>query len=205
MKLFFYCGKSKPYLVYHREYCALSPTEYIEYGYETRWEDKSMLEGICNGNIVAECNYEIEPIFVEEYYVGCGFEYEYYLDDENKFKGLHDKNHIYRESCLTQYEMQNYLGKGFGGDRIGWAIHIKNLHIFDYPKELSDFEYISDLNGYVARAVLFDAPKNAQKIIANGINAILLLRKSEELGRILNGEQTVIVLKHLPRALKGDD
>ena len=38
------------------------------------------------------------------------------------------------DSCLTNYELNEYLG-----NNIGYAWHISNLGIFDKPKELSEF------------------------------------------------------------------
>ena len=38
------------------------------------------------------------------------------------------------DSCLTNYELNNYLGNS-----VGYAWHISNLKIFDEPKELSEF------------------------------------------------------------------
>ena len=40
------------------------------------------------------------------------------------------------DSCLTNYELNNYLG-----NCIGYAWHISNLVIFDKPKELSEFQH----------------------------------------------------------------
>ena len=42
------------------------------------------------------------------------------------------------DSCLTNYELNNYLG-----NCIGYAWHISNLVIFDTPKELSEFRKLN--------------------------------------------------------------
>lgn len=44
------------------------------------------------------------------------------------------ENHLSIKSCLDAYELKDYL-KG----KIGYAIHISDLEIFDKPKELSEF------------------------------------------------------------------
>ena len=43
-------------------------------------------------------------------------------------------NEIARQSCLDYYDMVSYLG-----NKYGYAWHISDLHIYDKPKELSEF------------------------------------------------------------------
>lgn len=45
------------------------------------------------------------------------------------------------ESCLTEYEMIDYLDKDCDSDKeyVGYAINISKLEIFDKPKELNEF------------------------------------------------------------------
>ncbi len=75
-------------------------------------------ENLLNGKILAECDFEVEEVtkeissVVEEWYS----------------KGL------LKKSCLNAFELDDYL-KG----QKGYAIHIKDLHVFDKPKELKDF------------------------------------------------------------------
>jgi predicted transcriptional regulator len=46
------------------------------------------------------------------------------------------RNEIEKETCLSRYELYDYL-KG----NTGYAIHISQLEIFDKPKELSEFRH----------------------------------------------------------------
>lgn len=47
---------------------------------------------------------------------------------------------ICRDSCLTESEIEKYLGyDNQGKPNIGYAWHISNLKIYDKPKELSEF------------------------------------------------------------------
>jgi len=48
-----------------------------------------------------------------------------------------------KKSCLTPYDFNDYL-KG----KIGYAIHIRNLEIFDRPKELSEFKFYKKFVSY---------------------------------------------------------
>ena len=201
-----YCCKAKPYLVYHREYCSLSPTEYIEYGYETRWEDNSMLEDVCNGTIVAECDFEVEKI------INCGTSFMIMKYDDLQ-ESYRYTNEIARASCLDYIDLRRYLGTNNG-----YAIHIKNLHIFDEPKELDDFttrtpvyydsiicDSCTDF-GFDCKKCRYSydyqqvrkAPKNMMKVCEWDIeDKVLISIKPERLCKILNGEQTILIKKQV--------
>jgi predicted transcriptional regulator len=65
------------------------------------------------------------------------------------------------DSCLTNHELNNYLG-----NCVGYAWHISNLVIFDKPKELSEFYKV----GYGECA---EPQGNVrEKVIANYNNAL---------------------------------
>ena len=201
-KLLLYCNKSKPYLVYHREYCALSPSEYIEYGYETRWEDKSMLEDICNSNIVAECDYEVEAITDDRLARAISDEM-FFVERDNLLKG----------SCLTGEKIKKYFNfynwKFEKQDKvIGYAIHIKNLHIFDIDdrKELNEFVYEDDTDSHYGVWTVERAPKNGTVICTDfkdlggvyccrGTYGRFLALSPYELRDILNGKKTIVIRK----------
>ena len=44
------------------------------------------------------------------------------------------KDIMLKNSCLTEKQLKDYLG-----DKIGYAWHIEDLHIYDQPKELAEF------------------------------------------------------------------
>jgi predicted transcriptional regulator len=80
-----------------------------------------------NGKIVAECDYECEHLY-NAYDVIDDNAFHYFDTDTLKEKELIER------SCVSNLELEKYFGKSNG-----YAIHIKNLHIFDEPKELSDY------------------------------------------------------------------
>lgn len=89
-----------------------------------------------NGKIVAECEYEVEKFnFISE---------QLYKDDVKKYNAeIRKHNEICKKSCLSATEIVFYLDTKALGTKnpngmIGYAIHIKNLHIFDKPKDLDD-------------------------------------------------------------------
>ena len=79
-------------------------------------------EYLLNGKIVAECDFEVEEIVCDGYA---------YLPLNSNPAELETKG------CLTEQELENYFTKKYG--LVGYAIHIKNLHIFDTPKEFNDY------------------------------------------------------------------
>ena len=87
------------------------------------------LKSIYNGKVVARfwCDKVEQIIFGTTLYNDLGF----FTCD------LHDFD-LYKQSCLTKKEMQNYLKIKPNG-LSGYAIHITNLEIFDKPKEISEF------------------------------------------------------------------
>jgi predicted transcriptional regulator len=80
-----------------------------------------------NGKIVAECDYEVEHLY-NAYDVIDDNAFHYFDTDTLKEKELIER------SCVSNLELEKYFGKSNG-----YAIHIKNLKIFDKPKELSDY------------------------------------------------------------------
>ena len=196
MKLIFYCPNVKPYLVDERK---IRSHNFV-------LGDSSVLTSnekdlVLNGKIIAECDFKVEEIehyihYEPEVDVGIAvlpsFECEaYHTNTTGHFELL-------KQSCLTEDKLFSYL-KGNNG----YAIHIKNLHIFNDPRELDDYEYTRRVKGKpILRAVLFEAPKDMKKIIANGTDAILIRVHPEELCRILNGEQTIIIKKRILREMK---
>ena len=70
------------------------------------------------------------------------FEREYlsrYIDDYYYDNGEPLNKKFYKNTCLTEKELFDYIG---GGE--GCAIHISDLEIFDKPKELSEFKPYRD-------------------------------------------------------------
>lgn len=121
LKLLLYCTKAKPKL-----YSTDKGFVLTDFGLGEYFNDKILL----NGKIVAECDFEVEEIN----YFGDDFgEGELYTETLNI-------EELVRRSCVGINDLYYYLqNKYFQYE--GYAIHIKNLHIFDEPKELSDYYY----------------------------------------------------------------
>ena len=217
VKALLYCTKAKPYLV---ERLPFNEKKF----YQCRKKNDYYS---LNGKIVAECDYEVEEIFQE-------FENE---TDRTGLFWYRTNNLIEKEllerSGLTITELNEYLepleqkyvyGKGWQIKPNGYAIHIKNLHIFDEPKELSDYyTRITDkdrANEFEGIDVIFPsirickflsecvsckrlekAPQNMQKIVflnkkTNEYEyAVLISIQPQWLCKILNGEKTIEVRK----------
>ena len=129
--VYIYCTKGKLNLVYDQDYDDKNQTwkkgkyELVDYG------DKYSL----NGKVVAKftLNKVEEIIFGKTLYNDLGF-----------FTcGLYDFD-LYKQSCLTKKEMQNYLKVKPNG-LSGYAWHINNLVLFDKPKELKEL-YTTNLD-----------------------------------------------------------
>ncbi len=195
MKLLLYCTKAKPYLA-KMEYSEVNVdngeiTWYQQYGITTLKEEIQLFgySKILNGKIVAECDFDVEEIdtmaLSEHVYD------DYYNDNIDR---------ISKESCLTCEQMCEYLGTTW--DSKGYAIHIKNLHIFDKPKELSEVYKIEDVGGMLFTKQLINAPQNMMRVSINhwdyaayepnDINVLISIHP-EWLCKILNGEKTIDV------------
>lgn len=170
MKVLLYCTKAKPFLfeVTENDNQVLYVTTRLGNADNWRINHKKIL----NGRIVAMCDIETEEIKLSEYPYSddCSITL---LDTDT----LTNDELLY-ESCLYDYELDDYLI----GQK-GYALHIKNLKIFDKPKELYEYNTIK-------------APQNMMRVYdANRNKYILISVQSEWLCKILNGEKTIEVRK----------
>ena len=157
-----------------------------------------------NGKIVAECDYEVEEIKKVNY-------------DCMIFTNTLDTEELINKSCTDYFELDEYLKPNWDKeddlqnlDTVGKAIHIKNLNIFDKPRELSDCykyngETLTNNNGCLGIGTdwksLTKAPQNMMRVwlYENGewVMYILIPVSPEEMCRIANKEQTVLVRKRV--------
>jgi len=189
MKLLLYCTKSKKQLV-----------KWEKYMYGTNGKNDKF--NSLNGKIVAECDFEVEKIYhyihhEPEVNIGLGilssFDCDAYCTDT--------LDNLDLEECSCLYDLNYYLcGDG------GYAIHIKNLHIFDKPKELSDyytFDNKQHININYCKPIT-KAPQNMMycwelwqdhSVIGNRYfyKNILISIQPQWLCKILNGEKTIEV------------
>ena len=170
MKLLLYCTKAKPYLVDLRK---------LRLGFQCMPSD-SIAD--LNGKIVAECDYEVEEIRYVEYADEWGYETNDLNEDD-----LTDK------SCLSGKQLFDYLKHCRNG---GYAIHIKNLHIFDKPKELRECHKKYGGKNYspIYYMPITSAPQNMMKVKrVLQEDGILISIQPQWLCKILNGEKTIEV------------
>ena len=157
-----------------------------------------------NGKIAAECDFEVEEIFQE-------FENE---TDRTGLFWYRTNNLIEKEllerSGLTITELNEYLepleqkyvyGKGWQIKPNGYAIHIKNLHIFDEPKKLKECHKKYEGKNYSPTYYMpiTSAPQNMMKVwlYENGewVMYILISIQSQWMRKILNKEKDIEVRK----------
>lgn len=183
-KLLLYCTKAKPILRDYRgkaiyDRFVISPTDR-----PFTSDDK---QPILNGKIVAECDFEVDKL------TNCGTSFMIMKYDDLQ-ESYRYTNKVARGSCLDYTDLRRYLGT-----KDGYAIHIKNLHIFDKPKELSEYGMDFPISPIVR------APQNM--MYANGIGEryILISIHPEWLCKILNGEKTVEVRKKVLKEMLNNE
>lgn len=205
-KLLLYCTKAKPYLYHNEDYC-FDTMNTIDLGYKTfeytnqRVYDDETGKFLCwetygnmykdyalNGKIVAECDFEVEEITFRNGYI---YETDRLFGRE-----------LQQASYLTFNEMHKYLnGKN------GYAIHIKNLHIFDKPKETKDYRtYNRNGKVHIANIPIYTAPQNMMYAFDYYGNPFVLISiKPEWLCKILNGEKTIEIRKKVLKEMMCDE
>lgn len=194
MKLLLYCTKAKPYLYFAQESRTLMKIDNSFEGYKTTHKN---VDDYLNGKIVAECDFEVEDLrIVDDDPLGA-----YWYETKTL-----SENEVLEKSCLTGDELFDYLGEG----NEGYAIHINNLHIFDVPKELSN--YITkqcqfskcstckygkkEINCATIDTPITKAPQNMIYAYDNkGNKYIVISIQPQWLCKILNGEKVIEVRK----------
>ena len=203
MKLLLYCTKAKPNIVK-----GLNNEFYISNAFKEEGIDDYKI----NGKIIAECDFEVEEILYlpnpSEFERANFLPKEWGYDYIGRY-GTSNKS-LLKRSCLTTEQLSDYLNtksndkKTFGKDTFGYAIHIKNLHIFDEPRELSDYYKIENIGGMLFTKPLTKAPQNMMRVSVNHWEyatynpddiRILISIQSQWLCKILNGEKTIEVRK----------
>jgi len=174
MKLLLYCVKAKPYLFNQNIY------EFYESKYITsthKFHEKQ--DYLLNGKIVAECDFEVENIYV----------------NNNVIMGTETLNSydLVVKSKVEIEQMRNYL-KGNNG----YAIHIKNLHIFDKPIDIRNYYNIAPrtMQDCMNQRTLVKAPQNmcnAYDVYKN--HYIVISIQPQWLCKILNKEKTIEIRK----------
>ena len=203
MKLLLYCTKAKPYLNDYRLMEGCNQFVLMNKPYNN-----------LNGKVVAECDYEVEEIIFEGYGTGLGY------------KGTKtNQNKLANKSCLYTYrDIDGYL-KG----KNGYAIHIKNLNIFDELMGLSEYnkkieykkcdnceehcEFYYNKNtmfgitnkGCTKYYLIRKAPQNMMYCYdGNDEKYVLISIQPKWLCKILNGEKTIEIRKVVLKEMLND-
>lgn len=167
-KMLFYCTMGKPYL-------------YKDVDNKFKLSNKPVLNSL-NGKIVAECEVETEEIRITPYInrVTDSLEVTY---TTSTLCG----EELLEKSCLSLLELNKYiLDKGY-------ALHIKNLKIFDNPKLLRTY-YVYHLNGIMSMAQpVQKAPQNMMGVYKHGERYVLISIRPEWVCKTFNGEKEVEV------------
>lgn len=160
-----------------------------------------------NGKIVGECDFDVEKIRKGW---GCLNGTKYF---RNSVEHYYPDYELEQQSCLGFNEIDKYL-KGTLNENCGYAIHIKNLYIFDEPKELSNYftkRPYNDINkiftdeymkvGEWYRPIT-KAPQNMMYAYDNNGNKYILISvRPNWMCKILNKDKTLelrrVVLKEM--------
>ena len=190
LKLLWYCTKNKPYLFD----CYQGTLERCAYvtSYSKSFKNKDY---VLNGKIVAESDFEVEEIKL--------------LGDElSIYYGVEER------ACLTRGQIEDYFG--YENDYEGYAIHIKNLNVFDKPKELNEFYSHDDSYDNMFGCFFEDQPKyiplkkapRSMKYVYNKDGSqryILISAHPEGLCRILNKIKDIDVRKRVLKEMLWHD
>ena len=212
MKGILFCPKSKPFLNVD-----FVKDRYDSVGEWAVYTTNKMEEcsNVVNGFAVAECDFDIE---------GIDYNFYDYIDWFYSTKSLVSDD-LYRKSCMKEEEMEKYLKPKllmFSQDNIGYAIHIKNIRIFQSPRELSDYtvkrnkiydDIICDsctafdvdckqCHNYYDYEQVMKAPRNMMKVCEwNVEDKFLMSVKPEEMVRLLKGKQSVLIRKKVSKEM----
>ena len=196
-KLLLYCTKAKPYLEFKQIPRTLMDIDNSFEGYRCSWKRTEDDENFqLNGKIVAECDFEVEEI------TNCGTSFMIMKYDDLQ-ESYRYTNEIARGSCLDYNDLKRYLGTNNG-----YAIHIKNLHIFDKPIDIRNYYNIAPrtMADCMNQKTLLKAPQNmcnAYDVYKN--HYVLISIQAEWLCKILNGEKTIEVRKKVLKEMLEND
>lgn len=233
MKLLLYCTKAKPYLIhesgdYDCDDMCCSYNNFAIVDKQNLYNDDISLQETLNGKIVAECDFEVEKYLTEK----SLFSNELRIVNKHLYEGVAKYSetekmldNLLKQSCLNIKELTKYMGTEISViiQKDLYAIHIKNLVIYDEPKELREYCYgvyprtnsIIDqfkINDYSSISVMYEcdkAPKNMARVFTWDWNEgksddtyVLISVKPEELCRILNEEQTILLKKRVLKEME---
>ena len=158
MKLLLYCTKAKPYLIYDdfsgdwNDMC-VGGEMFATFQYkEELWNPEEDIAKSYNGKVIGECDFEVEEIKLTRYPYCQAVFYE---------TDTLDYGTLLNESRLKEIEIEHYLK-----NNNGYAIHIKNLWIYDKPRELYELKSPEMFNKFTEdlRQAYIDDAKISERI-----------------------------------------
>lgn len=183
-KMLFYCTMGKPYL-----YKDVDNKFKLQNKEDANWINKHLSNSL-NGKIVAECEVETEVI---RSCISLNKGIIQYATPTLYCSELLEK------SCLSLLDLYNYIG-----DK-GYALHIKNLKIFDNPKLLRAY-YVYQPNGIMSMMQhIQKAPQNMMGVYKHGERYVLISIHPEWLCKILNGEKEIEVRKKVMKEMLSNE
>ena len=168
MKCLIYVTKSNPWLFFDKSinYYSLS---------------NKKVDNDLNGKIVAEFDGEVEEITH-----GYGEYGEYYQTKTLVLMNLRE------HSCISSDELSKYLKHGDVVSKVGYAIHIKNLKVFDKPKELNAFYKSTNEITFEPPLPLIKAPQNmCYAFDKDGNKYVVISVYPYWVCKILNGQKDI--------------
>ena len=152
-----------------------------------------------NGHVVAVFDIEVEEIKYLPY------ECTFYTDTLDTIVSSNAPiSSFEKASCLSYFELEEYLNKYETDKACGYAIHIKNLKVFDEPHKLGETFDIKYTTIYESVSLPKKAPQNMQRVYVDMTigdfvepvrNYVLISIQPQWLVKILNGEKTIEVRK----------
>lgn len=137
--VYIYVTKSKPYVFSYYDYDGILKID-ISDCYPMTFHNNY------NGKIIGRfwCD-KVEEIYHEWF----SYKYDCYYTTKNEKYGNYNEGVLLKLSCLDLKELSAYLGVPEEEKKVvGYAIHITQLEIFNYPKELGQFERITEEHTY---------------------------------------------------------
>lgn len=184
VKLLLYCTKAKPYIGSHTEY---NGERKQENSYRVYTPHNFYNKPYYNGKIVAECDCEkVEEIFRNE---DC-------VCDTKSLSG----QAFCHFSLLNEEQLNKYFGFVSEITKVGYALHLSNLKIFDTPLTFEKDYIYKDTYSNI---LMSKAPQNMCRVYDRfGNKYILISIRPEWICKILNGEKTIEVRKQIIKELK---
>ena len=207
MKLLLCCGKTEPFL--KKFYFDGENGEGYAYDLSFCENEGYDDEQNLNGKVIGECDFEVEKIFQEfEDKVHRTGLFWYQTSNLTEKELLERAGLTMTElsECLEPLEQKYIYGKGWQIKPNGYAIHIKNLTIYDNPKELSDYYKIEDCGGMLFTKQLTKIPTRMQHVSIkpweysfynpDDVN-IMINIKPEKMYKLIDGEITTLIYKRI--------